>query len=322
VPPALSVLDELAKATKWFEGLLRAYRLDLARAERAPGTIRLYSVYLRSFGLSLERDEITRESIERWTDQLRARYPNPDTRRLQLQILRGFLIWAAREDLVDARLWMHVRLPRKKLHEPRPLSLDAQRELEAFFERPRRDLVYLRDRALFWFLFQTGSRISAALSLERNALVDGQAIVRQKGGDELRLIAGRKAEEALDEYLGARRDQHPALFVHHDAAQGVGVLTAGSVNRRWKVYASALGIPAFTSHQLRHTTGTALRAQGVGIEDIADKLGHKTLDMARRYSAPARGRSRQLSELLEPQAPERPRGPLKPLTPRRRRRRS
>jgi integrase len=45
-----------------------------------------------------------------------------------------------------------------------------------------------------------------------------------------------------------------------------------------------VGLVNFRFHDLRHTTATRLRQRGVGLDVVADVLGHATLQMARRYT--------------------------------------
>lgn len=52
----------------------------------------------------------------------------------------------------------------------------------------------------------------------------------------------------------------------------------------WQVARSRAGLQDFRFHDLRHTAASYLAMAGASLADIAEILGHKTLQMARRYS--------------------------------------
>ena len=86
-------------------------------------------------------------------------------------------------------------------------------------------------------------------------------------GDRERVVqVTEKARAAVEDYLTAREDHCPALFIGFQpaskAASSNRLTTAGAqhVSRH---LAQQLGIPAFHPHQLRHTLGTLLQVSGV-----------------------------------------------------------
>ena len=52
----------------------------------------------------------------------------------------------------------------------------------------------------------------------------------------------------------------------------------------WRAALEAAGISGFRFHDLRHTCASMLAAQGASLLEIADVLGHRTLNMVKRYS--------------------------------------
>lgn len=52
----------------------------------------------------------------------------------------------------------------------------------------------------------------------------------------------------------------------------------------WSTALKRSGIKDFRFHDLRHTAASHLAMNGAGIREIADILGHKTLEMVKRYS--------------------------------------
>ena len=52
----------------------------------------------------------------------------------------------------------------------------------------------------------------------------------------------------------------------------------------WQAVLKKAGIEDFRFHDLRHTTASYLAMNGASIAEIAEVLGHKTLQMVKRYS--------------------------------------
>ncbi|MBD5391642.1 site-specific integrase [bacterium] len=57
-----------------------------------------------------------------------------------------------------------------------------------------------------------------------------------------------------------------------------------NINHAWYEALSKAGISNFRFHDLRHTAASYLAMQGASLAEIADILGHKTLQMTKRYS--------------------------------------
>ena len=48
--------------------------------------------------------------------------------------------------------------------------------------------------------------------------------------------------------------------------------------------AAAVGIPKFTTYQIRHSFGAALRQTGTDVADIQDMYGHMNAEMTKIYA--------------------------------------
>ena len=58
----------------------------------------------------------------------------------------------------------------------------------------------------------------------------------------------------------------------------------GNLDFRWKVALDKAGIEDFRFHDLRHTSASYLTQAGIPAITVAAILGHKTLQMTKRYS--------------------------------------
>jgi integrase len=56
------------------------------------------------------------------------------------------------------------------------------------------------------------------------------------------------------------------------------------ITSAWETAVTKAGITDFRFHDLRHTTGSTLTMNGANAVEVATLLGHKTLDMVKRYS--------------------------------------
>ena len=57
-----------------------------------------------------------------------------------------------------------------------------------------------------------------------------------------------------------------------------------SIDEGWKYAVKRAGLVDFRFHDLRHTFASYLAMNGATLAEIAEALGHKTLDMVKRYA--------------------------------------
>ena len=269
----------------------------LTRAGRAPGTIGAYLWALSDFVAFLRShrvdglEELSRFMLEEWQDRLLACNLGPRSRSLATTGVRQFLKWAGSHDYCDPRLkdWLTaVRLPPLS---PKPLPPAAFARLVAYYTTvpvPARPspLLWLRNRALFFYLVSTGARVSEALQVPSEGFE--RAAIRQKGGTEKVLVIPDSVHPIVRDYLAARPDPAPLLFISHPGGRP---MTSSGVRAVWKKVAVQLGIAPFTTHQLRHTFATELLDRGVDAVTVAELLGHRNMQTIRNY-AQVRGESR------------------------------
>lgn len=115
-------------------------------------------------------------------------------------------------------------------------------------------------------------------------LTTGRALVRKtKNGEQRMLILVGEALKAL-QVLATARDAKPkderSDFVFPDELGGA----MRFFDNDWHAALEAAGIEGFRFHDLRHTCASYLAAQKCSLLEIADVLGHKNLEMVKRYS--------------------------------------
>jgi integrase/recombinase XerD len=259
--------------------------------------------------------DLVAEVVYSWLDTWVEKEKSASTRMIVATAIRGMLRWAAREGVpVPAGLWERIEPVQVPEREPRALEPGDLQRLLTHLQATHRTLEQLRDRALFLFLLTSGSRITAALSLDVDQVAGRMRIV-QKGGSEHTLVASVTARGWMEAYLARRgRDDQPALWIHV-GPRGRHRLQAEQANRIWTALARKAGTPRFTSHMLRHTGATELGERGWSDAEIAQHFGWRSTTMVRRYRNLRDSRRREMADQLDDLLPIAAPDPM-PATPR------
>ncbi len=222
------------------------------------------------------------------------------TRARRLVALRSFLRFAAREEWLSGSLGQAIDVPKLPERLPKPLA-DSERDLllEAL---PAETLPQKRDRAFILFLLSTGARIDEALRLDRGDWHPERMRLIGKGDVERTALITEKARQAVEDYLEARTDPSPALFIGFQPARKNSVdnrLTVQGANHICRQLAHRLGIATFHPHRLRHTLGTLLQETMGDARLTAETLGHRGLASVSGYTKITDARRREAYEQMQ-----------------------
>src|SRR5947209_4397927 len=218
----LPLSQAIAEYLAWLEldrhastGTVEGYRGDLRRfSDFAGGDAGIPDI------TELDRDIL--RGYQRHLARLRtgpkgARRPLAiSTRSRRLVSLRSFLRFAAREEWLPGDLGTTIDVPKLPERLPKPLEAGDRDQLLAAL--PHDTLPEKRDRALILLLLSTGARISEILRLDRRDWKPDRMWVVGKGDRERVVQVTDKARLAVQEYLTARTDHSPALFVSFQPA--------------------------------------------------------------------------------------------------------
>ncbi len=173
---------------------------------------------------------------------------------------------------------------------PKALPPEEQKRFLRAVERSSE----VRDRAITKMLFYAGLRLGELVKLNVEDVPisarKGKVIVRSGKGDAYREIAlNAEVREALDRWLGQRRENYPggeepALFLSQRGKR-LSTRAVDFIVRRLGEEA-ALDEP-LSAHALRHTCMTNLVRAGYDLVLVAEIAGHKRLETTRRYSLPS-----------------------------------
>lgn len=274
---------------------------------RSKRTVENYRLYLERFvELALEitgkdtlaPSDITREVVRKYRLRLN-RFKSEEgsddlktiTQAYHLIALRGFLKYLARREIksLDPSL---IDLPHVVRKEVTFLHVD---EVERMTEQIDTSTESgLRDRAIIELLYSGGLRVSELVGLNRDSinLARREFMVRGKGSKDRPIFISKSAAERVQEYLDARTDSLPALFLNNsrnlqavDTSGNFRRMTARSVERMVSRYARMAGITKHVSpHTLRHSFATDLLMNGADLRSVQSMLGHADISTTQIYT--------------------------------------
>jgi site-specific recombinase XerD len=212
------------------------------------------------------------------------------TQSYHLIALRGFLTYLSKRDIPSISP-EKIELPKVSRKQVTFLHYDeVARLLESI---PLDDEQGLRDRAIVELLFSSGLRVSELVNLNRDHVNTKRRefMVRGKGQKDRPVFIGEAAAERVKDYLAARLDNLPPLFLSYSRNNAVSNggdyrrLTARSVQRIINKYAKLAGITKHVSpHTMRHSFATDLLMNGADIRSVQSMLGHSNISTTQVYT--------------------------------------
>ena len=279
------------------DNTVQAYRRDLAR----------YCEVLAARGI-VTPEGISPADIAAFSHELRTR---PDRALMasslarMLSSVRSFHRFLLDEGIVDVDVATEATPPKLALRLPKAISIEQMASVLAATDGD--DIQSLRDKALLELLYATGARVSEAVALNVDDLVDGD-IVRLFGkGSKQRIVpVGSFARAAIDAYLvrarptmSAKGKATPALFL---GVRGQRV----SRQNAWLIIRAAaerakLGID-ISPHTFRHSFATHLLAGGADVRVVQELLGHSSVATTQIYTMVTADTLRDMYTTAHPRA--------------------
>ncbi|MFZ5363905.1 MAG: site-specific tyrosine recombinase/integron integrase [Patescibacteria group bacterium] len=264
---------------------------------RSAKTVRNYDFYLKRFSDwtgNISPAAITQEKIRQyrlWLNRYKdetGRELKKNTQNYHLIALRAFLKYLAKRDIktLSAEKIELGKMPERVVDFLE--GSDLERILEAPTLNDAPEIIKKRDKAILELLFSTGLRVSelANLKKEQVNLKKEEFTVRGKGDKPRVVFLSNQAKFWIKQYLDARQDVSPFLFVSHDRAhESEGALTPRSVERLVKKYSKIAGITKkVTPHTMRHSYATDLLMNGADIRSVQAMLGHSSITTTQIYT--------------------------------------
>lgn len=240
-----------------------------------PKTRRNYRSSLNSF-LSVWGDvpvnDIDFDKIDSWKVSMSRRGKLASSIGPNLSHLKSVLCYVNKSGIrtIDPR---DIERPPIKRNSPTWLTIGEIGSILAVIERPR-------DKAIFAMLFDSGARVSELLSLNRDSIHDGQAMIEGKG-DKPGILRFGMSLKYLDEYLKTRNDALRPLFVSGQYRR----ITVSRIEQLAHEYADKANIDKnVTPHVYRHSFASDLKLNGADIFDIQQQLRHTNIQSTMIYT--------------------------------------
>lgn len=226
----------------------------------------------------------------------------------KLASVRSFMKFLVKQKILSLNPGINVVTP--KLAKKLPVFLDEP-AIERMMNLPDCSHVEgLRDRALLELLYGTGIRVSEMLQLNISDIDLSADVVKVLGkGRKHRIVPlGRKAKEALKQYLHRRTDLvsdrtgalgREAIFL---SERGLRMYPKGAHRIVSRYIGAVSDIEKKSPHVLRHTFATHLLNRGADLRAVKELLGHESLSTTQLYTHVTVDRLKRIYEQAHPKA--------------------
>lgn len=191
--------------------------------------------------------------------------------------LSSFFAWLEDEDFI-------IKSPVRRIRRIKTAKVVKETYSDENLEVMRDRCTNERDLALIDLLASSGMRAGELVKLNR-ADVDfeeRECIVLGKGSKERYVYFDARAKIHLQNYLAARQDDNPALFVSLRAPYRR--LQIGGLEIRLRQLGKRLNLPKVYPHKFRRTMATAAIDKGMPVEQLQKLLGHERIDTTMHYA--------------------------------------
>lgn len=166
-----------------------------------------------------------------------------------------------------------------------PKTLDTDRALQLLEGAVEDDFLAHRDQAMLELFYSSGLRLSelTGLNLEQLDLADGLVQVHGKGSKSRVLPVGRKAREALQQWLPLRALSNPAdgaVFVSQQGRR----LGPRAIQLRVKAAGERELGQHLHPHMLRHSFASHVLESSQDLRAVQEMLGHADIATTQIYT--------------------------------------
>ena len=282
--------------------------MDYLRVEKGvrPATCEAYARDLEQFAEQVERRDAllitaAEADVKDFMARLRANHVDARSVARKLSCLRGLYRWLLLDKRIGHDPTVNIETPASWKVLPKSLAESEVAEmldrLGAAARTPQTEgggrdaaALALRDSAILELLYAGGLRVGeiVALGEEDLHLDQARAQVRGKGDKERIVPLGRRAVEALDEYIKrgrpslARAGMQRALFLSN---------RGHALTRQWvweMVRAASVSVDGSihraSPHMLRHSCATHMVEHGADLRSVQRLLGHADIATTQVYT--------------------------------------
>ncbi|MDO6824085.1 tyrosine recombinase XerC [Marinobacter sp. 1_MG-2023] len=201
-----------------------------------------------------------------------------------LSAIRRFYQYLLRERRATDNPALDIRAPKSSRRLPRVADVD---QLSSLLDAQPDDPLEVRDRCMFELMYSSGLRLSELASLDIDAVDcrSGEARVLGKGSKTRLLPVGRKALEAIAQWLPVRTglapESEPALFVSRRGDR----LSRRSIQARLSRWGVVKGADQkLHPHMLRHSFASHMLESSGDLRAVQELLGHADIATTQVYT--------------------------------------
>jgi len=268
-----SFLHHLETEKRFSENTVLSYRKDLESLEK----------YCLDKKITAWRNLKTHH-IRSYAAKIFSRGLGPRSIQRRLSGIRSFMNYLLREGLIKTNPANGVKTPKAPKRLPNVLDVDQINQLLNITET---NPISLRDKAILELLYSSGLRLSELVNvnpIDLN-LKDKSLMVMGKGGKTRLLPIGKKAMEAISQWLVVRSQlakiDEEALFVSTKGDR----LGQRAIQARITHWGKKNGIQqGVYPHLLRHSFATHLLEASGDLRAVQELLGHKDISTTQIYT--------------------------------------
>ena len=254
----------------------------------------------------LDEQSFTRDDALSYARELMSEFSERSVLR-KLTALRTYYGYLIRRGIASSDPFSGISLRMKERRLPSVLTEEEVRELLSV---PRHGYMDERDHMLFLLIYNSGMRISEALSVDATDFdfPHRRILIRGKGDKERFVFFSESTEQEIKEYIPCleafRREKNGDPDAFFLGSKG-GRLPLSSAHIIFEKYRKTLGWQKeFTPHTLRHSFATHLMDRGADIRLVQELLGHESISTTQIYTHVSRQRLRNVYEMAHPHAKE------------------
>jgi site-specific recombinase XerD len=208
-----------------------------------------------------------------------------------LSATRSFFRHAVKSDIIKTNPFGLISLKKAQNRLPSVLSVE---EVVQLLSLEYNDFTSTRNMLLFTLLYDTGCRISEALSITEGAVdsVQRRIPIIGKGNKVRYVFFTARTASLLSHYLSLKHERQSRLQITNakerdllfcsDAGKQLPMSTVGSI---FQTYKRKLGWQKdFTAHVLRHSYATHMLDNGADIRLVQELLGHASISTTQIYA--------------------------------------
>lgn len=272
-----AILDLAPKTQRWYLERLEPFA-KWCRDQGITDIVDLKALHIRRYMAEI------REQPNQRTGKPLSTY----TIKGNVQVVKGFLSWCAKEDLIPDRLAGKIEMPKVEIKVIETFTEDHIRRLFAACGQEATPVLVARDKAILCVLLDTGIRASelTGLTLDRTYLTPNDAYLKVlgKGRKQREVGLGNEARSVLHRYISRYREapqEERCVFINR-MRQPMSPDGLDQMLYRLRDWGHVKGVRV-SAHTFRHTYALNYLRDSGDIYKLSRLLGHTSVAVTENY---------------------------------------